>query len=362
VNLALNVEDHLPAHTSLEVNNQYTNNTSELRAIAAASYDDLFARLDSIAFQYQSSPQKTDEVAVWAASYTARLPDGRSKLAFFYIDSNSDVATVGDAGATISVLGKGKIFGSRYINPFYSSAAATHVFIGSVEYKDFAESILAADLFRTPISYINLSAGHTSAWRGEQQQWSLVSSVNFGVRGLSNSVEEFRNKRAEGIANYWLVRSDASYSRNLPWHLNLRLRGAGQYAVDPVISNEQFSIAGADGVRGYLEAEQLGDVGFKTSLELGLPAWKAFTERLQSGVFLFYDLGRMSRLEPLRSRTGELQEAINRTLRSAGAGLEFTLFQHFAGSLVWAYPFVAGSDDGTQEGDSRLHFSVRASW
>lgn len=366
VDLGLTVKDEAPFHGSLELNDQYTSNTSELRAIAAMSYDNLFNRLDSLALQYQTSPEDASEVAVWAASYTTRLPDSRSKLALFYINSDSDIATVGDSGSTVTVLGKGKIFGARYINPFHSSAASTHVFLGSVEYKDFAESVFSEDLLRTPISYINLSAGHTSAWRFEKQQVTLASSMNFGVRGMANSPEEFRDKRARGRPNYWHLRADSSYSLQLPWKTSLRLRGSGQYAIEPVISNEQFSIAGADGVRGYREAEQLGDIGFKTSAELAYAPIDLFAQRAQAGVFVFYDFGRMSRLEPLRDRqTGELIETVDQTFRSVGAGFEFSAFGFLSGSLTWAYPLVNTPDwdsGGTQEGDSRIHFSIRSAW
>lgn len=366
VDLALNVKDEAPMHASVELNDQYTSNTTELRAIAAWSYDNLFGRLDSLAMQYQTSPEDMNEVAVWAGSYTMRLPDSKSKVALFYINSDSDIATVGDNGQTLSVLGKGQIFGARYINPFHSSAASTHVFIGSAEYKDFAESVLSEDLFRTPISYMNLSLGHTSAWRFEKQQVTLSSSVGFGVRGLSNSPEEFRDKRARGRPNYWLLRADSSYGFQLPLNLSFRVRGAGQYSVEPVISNEQFSIGGADGVRGYREAEQLGDIGFKSSAELAYAPIDLFAQRAQVGMFVFYDLGRMSRLEPLRDRvTGLLSENVDQTFRSTGVGLEFGAFGFLSGSLTWAYALVDAPDwdsGGTAGGDSRIHFSIRSSW
>lgn len=365
VDLGLTVKDELPVHASVEMNNQYTSNTTELRAVAAFSYDNLFNRLDSLALQYQTSPEDTSEVAVWAGSYTTRLGDSSSKLAFFYINSDSDIATVGDNGSTVTVLGKGQIFGTRYINPFYASAAATHVFIGSVEYKDFAESVLSEDEFRTPISYMNLSLGHTSAWRFEKQQVTLASSANFGIRGAGNSDEEFRVKRFHANPNYWMLRADTSYSRQLPWKLNLRVRAAGQYAIEPVISNEQFSIGGADGVRGYREAEQLGDVGFKTSTELGYSPIDLFAQRAQVGVFMFYDFGRMSRVDPLRNLDNVLVETPDQSFRSAGVGFEFSAFGFLSGALTWAYPLMStpGADlDGTKEGDSRIHFSIRGSW
>lgn len=362
VDLRLQVSDELPVHGSVEVNNQYTKDTSKIRTAASVSYDHVLARMDSLAVQYQTSPEELEEVSVWAGSYTTRLPDGLSKLALFFISSDSDVATVGDADASISVLGRGKIFGARYVNPFHSDAASTHVFIGSAEYKDFEESVFSEDFLRTPISYVNLSAGHTSAWRFDRQQFALASSVGFGVRGMANSSEEFRIKRSHGNPNYWVLRMDGSWSRVLPWNMSARLRAAGQYALEPIISNEQFSIAGADGTRGYLEAEQLGDVGIKSSFEFGLPPLRLLTERINIGTFLFYDFGRMTRIEPLRALTGELTETPDHTLRSAGAGLEFNAFDFLTGSLSWAYPLADGAAGSTRKGDSRIHFLIRATW
>src|SRR5262249_37272057 len=155
----LNVKDELPFHGSIELNDQYTVDTSRLRAIASASYDNLFGRLDSLSLQYQTAPEEPAEAQVWAASYTARLPDGKSKLALFSVDSGSGVATVGDAGAIVPVLGKGQIMGLRYVHPLVASAAQTHVFTAGVEYKDFSESIVSDNLLHTPISYVNFSAG-----------------------------------------------------------------------------------------------------------------------------------------------------------------------------------------------------------
>jgi len=369
VQLTLKVQDELPLHTSVAINDQYTTDTSRLRAQFSIGYDNLFDRLDSISLQYQTAPEEPDEVDVWSASYTARLTEAGTKLAFFAVDSNSNVATAGDGGSAINVIGKGQILGMRFISPLLSTAAASHALIAGFEYKDFKESVFSEDLLLTPISYGNFSVGHASVWRRPQRQWSLNTTANFGIRSVANDPEEYRIKRRKAVPNYFLLRSDASFSTALPWDMTLLLRGAGQYAIDSVISNEQFSIAGADGVRGYLEAEQLSDVGIKTSVELGSPRWKFFAERFAGDVFAFFDYGRLSRLNPLREQDprtleyGALLEDPTVTLRSAGAGLHFAAFDHVQGAFTWAYPLVdSGNSNGTEKGDSRIHFSVQASW
>src|SRR5262249_34270723 len=123
VQLTLNVQDELPLRASIDLNDRYTIDTTKLRSNASVSYDNLFGRLDSLAVQYQTAPEEPDEAKVWAASYTARLTDAGTKLAFFMIDSDSDVATVGDGGSSVNVLGKGQIYGVRVITPLENTAA-----------------------------------------------------------------------------------------------------------------------------------------------------------------------------------------------------------------------------------------------
>jgi len=364
--LSLNVDDKLPLHGHLEVNDQYTSNTTRYRAIAAVSYDNLFNRLDSLSAQIQTAPEDTHEARVWAASYTTRL-GAANRLSAFYVNSDSNVAAVGDAGSSIDVLGKGAIYGLRFIRTLSADAAATHVLIFGLEYKDFNESVFAQDVLQTPVSYINASLGHVSAWRGDERQWSLASTVNFGLRGRYNDPLEFAEKRFRGRPNYFYLRADGSLLQRLPLGMSLRFRAGGQYAVESLISNEQLSIAGADGVRGYLEAEVLGDVAIKASAELALPRLALGPGNAQA--FAFVDGGRIERLNPLRAqdpRTGALLEFLEPprvTIASVGAGVDLSLWDFLNANLVWAYALRdAPGTHATQAHDSRLHFTLRTTW
>jgi len=298
------------------------------------------------------------------------LTDAGTKAALFFIDSDSNVATAGDGGSSIDVLGKGNIYGARLISPLAIDASGTHLLLVGAEYKDFTESVFSENLVLTPISYLNLSFGNNSVWRADKTQWSLAMSANFGVRDVANDTEEFRVKRALGVANYFLLRGDASFATALPLGLSMRLRADGQYAVDPIISNEQFSIAGARGVRGYLEAEVLGDIGVKGAFELALPRWRPGA-MFDIDTFAFFDIGKASRIDPLRELIsdkpvviyGDLLERPNTTLRSTGVGLNLSFTSYLQGSFAWAYPLADSAvADGTKTGDSRIHFSVQATF
>jgi hemolysin activation/secretion protein len=353
MDLTVRVDDHLPVSASLEVNNQYSADTTSLRASASLAYNNLFDHLDKVSIQYQTSPQDTSEVSLLALNYSRRLSPRGDTLSVYHIDSDNDVAALG----TLSVLGAGKITGLTFEAPFINTAASSHTFKLGAEYKDFKENIRLdeANEVGTPISYTNLSFSLVDVWRGQKFDLSLDNALNFGPRGLANHETEFADKRFKARANYFYLRSSATLNTPMffkGWLLQTRL--AGQYAVEPVISNEQFNIGGADGVRGYLEAEELDDIGAKIALQANSPPLKFGEDQLQLAGFAFYDAGIVSTLEPLPG------ESRNTDLRSAGAGISMVLYQKIDGSLAWAYPFVDGSR--TAKGDSRLLFSVRASW
>lgn len=361
VDLSLKVDDYLPVHASLEVNDYYTADTKPLRVNAGVSYDHLFARFDSVAINYQLSPQDTNQVKVWMGSYTAHVFDD-SRLTFLYVDSKSAVATLGSGDAVVNVLGTGKDASVRLAVPLAGKGNSLGSITLAADYKDYVQNICTEQVTAlcsntgliTPIHYINFSAGYSGGWLQELWQSTFSLTGNFGVRGLRNDPAEFENKRFLGTANYFDFRSDGMLLFKLPAQLNLQLRYGAQYAFDPLVTNEQFAIAGSDGVRGYLESEELGDRGVKTTVQLGSPQWKLLKSKLLIDAFVFYDYGTARLIDALPSDIASI------SLQSIGAGLNVSTFAHFYSTLFWSHAL----DDGTQtkRGDSRVQFDVRATW
>ncbi len=357
VDLALKVDDHLPVHGSVEVNNQNTAGTSSLRANATVSYDNLFGRLDSLSLQYQTSPQDTKEVKVFAGGYTARLNDAGTHLALFYINSDSTVASIG----TLGVIGKGQIASLKLTQPLVLTGTSSQSLSVGVDFKDFQQTILVdpTATYNTPIAYFNWSLGYSGNVRDDRNQFNLNGAINFGSRGLRNDTTDFGNKRYLAPANYAYVRADASYLRVLPGKFTALVQLGGQYSVEPLISNEEFTIGGASSVRGYFEAEGLGDMGVRSSFQLGSPPLSWIAERFRLTSFLFFDAARVSTLDGLPN------EFEHTSLRSWGAGLNFVAPGGLAAAFTWADPLVSAhavSEHYTRRGDSRWLFSVHDSW
>jgi hemolysin activation/secretion protein len=123
-----------------------------------------------------------------------------------------------------------------------------------------------------------------------------------------------------------------------------------QLANAPLISNEQFSAGGATSVRGYLEAEQLGDFGGNLSLELHSPPLFTGSRVADFRFFGFVDAASLRLEDPLPGQDGTAR------LRSAGAGLRFSGFDGFNAELDWARPLRDGAN--VLEDDDRLHFRL----
>jgi hemolysin activation/secretion protein len=351
VDLALKVSDNLPLHGSVELNNQATIDTHELRTILSLNYNDLFGRLDSLALQYQFTPQEFSQVRVIAINYASHTLESGLQPSLSYINSNSNVATVGSLG----VLGIGEITSAKLSYALPTSPASLQSLSLGVDYKHFRNTISqdAATALDTPITYLNLSAAYNGFWRSEHQTTTLSFSANAGPRRLVNNAAAFEDDRFKGRPNYFDLRADLVTIVKLPADFNLRLRAAGQGATEPLITNEDFSLAGADGVRGYLEAEELVDKGIKGTLQLISPGLHRH-DLIIIDAYGFFDVGRGSIFDALPG------EPVNARLRSWGFGLDILPGQKFTASATWARAMDTASV--THAGDSRVLFIARGSF
>src|SRR5262249_49403555 len=107
VQLELNVEDQLPLHGNVELNDRYSPNTTHLRLQGMLRYDNLWQKDHSLSLNAQTSPEDTSQVKVLSASYLMPTGTGGSLLALYGVNSRSNVATVG----SLAVIGNGSIVG-----------------------------------------------------------------------------------------------------------------------------------------------------------------------------------------------------------------------------------------------------------
>lgn len=317
----LTVEDRSPLHGSLTVDNKRSLNTTPLRLSGSLRYDNLFQREHSIGLQFQVTPQDTDEVRVFSASYT--VPMQAWTLTGHTIRSRSNIATaIGDT----QVLGNGNILGIRATRrlPADGTALSHNVSVGA-DYKDLGEDLRVGALpgLRTPIQYMPLSVSYNLFLDGKSGTTQASAGIVLALRGIGDDQGDFDRRRFGAKPNFFVFKADVQRLQNLPADFVLMARLEVQGADQPLISNEQFFIGGADSVRGYFEVESLGDYGGRGTIELRGPRITLLPKTTDLRLHGFVDAGAAGIHQPLPG------QASPPALRSTGIGLRLR-----RGSLV----------------------------
>ncbi len=350
VEMDLKVEDHLPLHGGLSLDDRYTTGTSRLRLNANLRYDNLWQRDHSIGIGYVVAPADRNQVEVVYGTYLFHLPDSDKAVSLYAVDSSSDVATVGGS----NVIGNGNIYGARLTLPLPAHGHLFHNLMLGADYKDFQETVTlqGADALNTPISYVAFMAQYGGTLFTARSQTQFSAEVHLGIRGLGNTEKEFALKRFRARPDFAFLKLSLDHGRKFWRGSRLRLRLNAQFADSPLISNEQFSAGGVDSVRGYLSSQQLGDDAIQGSLEWHSPSLAPLIAAVLDDLhFLaFIDGARLHVQQPLPGERSDFN------LLGAGAGLSLSAWDGLEGSLYWA---VALSDNGgIRQGDPRLHFSL----
>jgi len=348
----LKVKDELPLHGKVETNGRNSAGTSRLRSLVSLHYDNLWQKFHSASFMYQTSPELPEEVEVIVGTYVMPLFSSSTRLALYTVSSSS-TSQIASAGA-LSVIGTGNIYGARLVRPLTGPKDYTHTFTVGADYKDFKEdlALLGADTLKTPISYLPFMAQYSGNLRGEESVLAFNLGLNFSVRGLGNTEQQFADKRFLAQSNYMYVSGGLNFKHNLPWGMEIASRLSGQIADSPLISNEQFSMGGVDTVRGYYETQALSDDGATASLELYSPklnpeSWE-FVNKLRA--LVFFDSAKGWIKETLPGNESQM------TLAGAGVGLNFQMWRYFVGELSFAVPMI--EQGNVRPGETRFDFRI----
>lgn len=355
VEVDLKVQDELPMHGNVELNDRYSQDTSRTRLSANLRWDNLWNKQHSVGLTLQTSPADVNENKVFSANYTVPL-NGGDLLALYGVKSDSDVSAVG----TLSVVGRGTILGLRYIRPLPGSETLFHSASFGVDYKDFDQAVVLVDSggFNTPIKYLPFTLGWDATWVEPGGTTKLGLSFNFHLQGLVGEEQDFANKRYQGRPAYAYLKGHASRDWKLHKDYGLGVRASWQLAGQALISNEQFAIGGVDTVRGYLESAALGDRGLALSLEGKSPNLASRFPSLGESVtqlqaVAFVDAAMVRVIDPI--------SASDRfSLAGVGLGLNAKGWGGLDLSLSWAYPLRAVGN--TRKGDHRFHFNVAYGW
>lgn len=349
VEVELKVADQAPLHGTLELNDRYSADTTRSRLSGNVRWDNLWQREHSLGVSLQVAPENPDDSQALSATYSAPLDSG-NYLAAYAVHTDSDVSSLG----TLGVIGVGDIAGLRYILPMRPQRGLNHSLTLGVDYKAFSQTVnlQGADSFNTPISYLPFLLSWDGSLSDGLDSLRFGLTLNLHLRDVVGEQQEFADKRFKASSSYAYLRG--SLEQSWRWESGSAIRfGAGLQLTDqPLISNEQYTLGGADTVRGYLESEALGDQGINFGLE-----WQSahlrgdWISRIQElHAIAFLEGGHVSIHDPLPGQQRSY------SLLGTGFGLRAKADNGFTAALDIAWPLRAGSRTPARE--ERVHASL----
>ncbi len=335
IDVDLVVEDTFPFHGSVELNNRYSANTTPLRLDISARYDNLWQLGHTLGVGFQIAPQRPDDAIVYSAFYMAPVPglDWMSVMVQA-IRQNSNVSTLGGT----AVAGNGEVYGGKILFDLPGRPGLFHTASIGMDYKNFKQDLeIDGALVESPIQYFPFTVAYNGFWAGKGYQLELDAAVTFSFQGLGSDEIDFDNRRFGSDGSFAYLRGSFGFTRDLPLGFQFYTLLQGQAAGVPLVDTEQFALGGLNTVRGYLEAEVLGDSAVATTFELRSPSllgWLNNPDANEWRVFAFVDAGAAWLNDPLP------EQAADFSLWSYGFGSTIRVFDHINSSVVVGFPQV----------------------
>jgi hemolysin activation/secretion protein len=189
-------------------------------------------------------------------------------------------------------------------------------------------------------------------------------STDFGINYSPNLAYSDGQKNLQSIVGsshangYWhVVSGSLAREQTIRGDWKLALRADGQWASEPLISNEQFGVGGIAGVRGYRQGEVFGDTGWRVTSELKTPPYRVgnvgqgTSQPLTVRASTFMDYAQTYLLDP-NGRAGFTP------LWGTGVGVAASIGHTWEGRLLFAWPLLRTPN--SEPGQLRITFDLSA--
>ena len=347
------ITDQNPNEIFLWANNAGSRQTTSSRLGVQYHNRNMWGMDHQMALSFTTSPEEPDELKQFGVNYRLPLYRLRGMANVFVSRSDADTGIVADV---FDISGAGETVGIGYKQYLEKRGNYQHRLSVGITDKLFDSDILfrsteiGNDVRSRPLLLEYIS-------RYDKDNWLLNSIVTHATNlsgGSFNDDASYANVRAGADTDWSKQELSLRFDYRISQVWNSRLMMFAQTSSDSLIPGEQFGMGGALGdlgPRGFYEREVTVDEGVKASLEFS----RNFpTKRMRIGVF--YDYASGDRNNP------QVGEAAKETLSSAGINYKWNIRSDVSLDLSYGY-VIDGIDqtfsNGTDDGDSRLHLSVR---
>lgn len=366
VDATIDAIDVSPVKVFLTLDNTGNPQTGDYRLGVGVQHANLFNRDHVGTFNYVTSPEKTGQVKLYSLSY--RLPLYALGDSMDIIAAYSDVSagTAQTVAGPITFSGKGTVYGLRYNQLLARRGEYSHRIVYGLDYRAYQNQCALGNFGAAgcgpaalDVTVRPVSLAYSGNWTKPGRIAELYAAASHNVPGAANGREaDFNAARpspnggAGATSRYTILRFGGSLVSAFESNWQVRAAFNAQHTPDALMSGEQFGIAGATAVRGFLEREIVRDGGYFANFELYTPnlAGKLIPGEGNLRGLVFYDIANAAN-NPL---DGEISEQIS--IASIGAGFRWNIQRNFNVRFDLARVIDAGG--GKQRGDLSGHISV----
>lgn len=375
------VKERWPLTGALIVSNDGAREGGDWRMRGSLQWLNPLKQDDVLGIEVAASPEDLNRSGAFSASYVLPLSE-ETKLSAFGGYSKSDLQNV---LPQLDLVGQGYFMGGGVHQVLWESSRA--VIEGSAGWmflntQNRIELPSGYNEYQSDLSMPRLSVSYSSKEYDSLGGRNFVSNtIMFNFEGTLGSSDqaEFANFNHNTDGNFFIDRLQFARFQKLYGDpdkigsFTLFTRFDGQIATDALPSSVQKSIGGADSVRGYLESEFAGDMGYDLSIEVRTPLLENFIVGLQKSeeflkqnpqywgihrlqALVFFDYGAVaykhgSGLSGSGNLPGQSKAS---SIFSVGAGLRMGLTRFSQFRLDYGFP-LKSTPERPQNG--RLHFS-----
>ncbi|MCX7171251.1 MAG: BamA/TamA family outer membrane protein [Proteobacteria bacterium] len=367
VDATIEVIDVRPLKAFLTFDNTGNPQTGDYRLGLGVQHANLFNHDDVGTFSYVTSPGKENLVRLYSGSLRLPLYAWGDSLDIIIGRSDVSIGTAETVAGPLTFSGKGAVYGLRYNQLLVRQGEYSQRIVYGLDYRAYENACTlgvfgalgcgptAVNVTVRPIG-LTYSGNWAKPGRISDFYVGISQNVPGGANGHERDFNAARpdpNGKGGAPSHYKILRFGASMVNAFENNWQVRAAFNAQYTPDALVSGEQFGIAGATAVRGFLEREIARDTGYIGNFEI-------YTPNLGGGVLapskgnlrglLFYDIAWAAN-NPF---AGEDRKQVS--IASIGAGLRYNFRRNL--NMRFDLARVVDAGGNKQAGDISAHISV----
>ncbi len=378
VDAKVTVTEEDPHRVFVTADNTGTVATGRLRTGIAYQNANMFNRDQTLTLAYTTSPDSPKGVKVDIFSVGYRIPLYGIGDSIDIIYGNSSVNTPSSSptlGGALGIVGKGDVFGLRLNHYFARQGEYSSKLIFGLDYKYINSRCNSAGVPAgidppTPpiascvpytsrplsVTYTGQKVGAGEALEysaGLAHNWALGSQYT-NVNGSTDRYSYLTSGNRQTRDGFAIARMGGSYVKAFGEDWQMRIAVSTQFAGNPMVSAEQFGLAGSTAVRGFSERAVAADSGFLAITEIYAPELaKEFGIEGSFRALAFYDFGR-----GYNHNTAGSTIPAKVGIGSVGVGVRYAASRNFTVRADFVVVADAGPLGTQARGDRRAHAAM----